>query len=573
MRLRPGVGRGEEILERGRLFAGGGRKRAARFGPPPPKEVRDAVPGDPKEPGADVLDLFGCPVGQDELVEDALEDVLYVPPVRNTGPEEVLELAGLGLNDLDEASFRGGCMWLMVSVFRAHGREDARRPRILWPKPATGPRRRIAPTMELDRRTSVGRRSAARDRSSTWGSEESREFLQERIRRFSGTVLLITAAFFVAGWAISVTWTPDQLVRGLQLAPLACFVVYLIMWLATRGKPLPGPVLHLVDGAGTVLACILEIAMSFVLPIELRPDLLAVIGVFGLLLYRAAIVPSEPRRTAWIGVLSAFLLPIITYVSYARAGVVSLPHPGAYSAYALLFGIVAVLLSTKISTVIYGLRADGSRGPRLGQYTLEEKIGEGGMGAVYGAQHALLRRPTAIKMLPPQRAGEMDIARFEREVQLTAQLTSPHTVSIYDYGRTPDGLFYYAMEFLEGIDLEELVRRDGPMPPGRVVHVLDRCARRSPRRTARASSTGTSSPPTSCCRARRPVRHRQGRRLRAGQEVTGADAGVTLENTVPGTPHYMAPESLGSADRIDARSDIYSLGATAYFLLTGRHGF
>jgi serine/threonine-protein kinase len=415
--------------------------------------------------------------------------------------------------------------------------------------------------------------------TSTWGSEESRDFLQERIRRFSGTVLVITAAFFLAGWAIAVVWSPEHLVRGMPLAPmhllnLGGIATYLVMWLATRGQPLPGPVLHMVDGGGVILACVLETFMCFQLPIALRPDLLGVVLLFGLLLYRAAIVPSDPRRTAWIGALAAAPLPVITYFAYSRAALPGLPQAGGYTIYAALFGLLAVLLSTKISGVIYGLRQTVREARRLGPYTLVEKIGEGGMGAVYRASHSLLRRPTAIKILPPQRAGEMDLARFEREVQMTSQLTSPHTVSVYDYGRTPDGLFYYAMEFLDGIDLEELVRRDGPMPPARVAHVLRQVCE-ALGEAHRAGLIHRDVKPANILLCERGGRFDVAKVVDFGlvKSVAGGEPGVTQENMAPGTPHYMAPEALRSPDRLDARSDVYSLGATAYFLLTGRPVF
>src|SRR5512143_2902450 len=302
--------------------------------------------------------------------------------------------------------------------------------------------------------------------ASPWGSEESRDFLQERLSRFSRIVFLVSFPLFLASWIVNLIWYPTVLRHGLPLGGgglfnLAWLCVLLAMWLATRGAPLPGTVLHAVDAGGAFLVSMAMIGMSFSLAaVVMRPDLLAVVAILGLLLYRAAIVPSEPSRTAWIGVACGAPLPFVTYSSFAKAArPPGLPPASAYMVWVSMFAVLIVLLSSKISSVIYGLRQTVREARRLGPYTLVSKIGEGGMGAVYRAQHALLRRPTAIKVLPPERAGEMDLARFEREVQMTSLLTSPHTVAIYDFGRTPDGLFYYAMEYLDGIDLQELVSR------------------------------------------------------------------------------------------------------------------
>jgi serine/threonine-protein kinase len=412
--------------------------------------------------------------------------------------------------------------------------------------------------------------------SSRWDSEESREFLAERIARFARVVFLISTTFFVAGWIIALLGMPSALDHGLPLSAthlfhLGSMAVLLVMWLATRGGALPSEVLRVVDAAGVFLAQVGLTGMCFTLPGVKSPDLHTALGLFATLLYRAAIVPSEPRRTAWIGSLAASPLPFVTYLFYARgSGVPAELPPWVHVAYATLFGVVAVLLSSTISRIIYGLRQTLLEARRLGPYTLVTKIGEGGMGAVYRAQHALLRRPTAIKILPPERAGEIDLARFEREVQMTSLLTSPHTVSVYDYGRTPDGLFYYAMEYLDGIDLEEIVRRDGPMPAGRVVSVL-RQACEALGEAHRVGLIHRDVKPANIILCERGGKPDVAKVLDFGlvKSVAGTESGVTRENTVPGTPQYMSPEALRSPEGIDARSDLYSLGATAYFLLTG----
>jgi serine/threonine-protein kinase len=229
------------------------------------------------------------------------------------------------------------------------------------------------------------------------------------------------------------------------------------------------------------------------------------------------------------------------------------------------------VLATLISNVTFHLRRSVARARRLGQYTLLEKIGEGGMGVVYRAEHEMLRRPTAIKLLPPQSAGERSLRRFEREAQLTARLTNPHTVSVYDYGRTPEGAFYYVMEYLDGVDLERLVREAGPLPPGRVVHIL----RQVCEALAEAHGAGLihrDIKPANILLSESGGISDFAKVLDFGlvKEVDESDrARLTHEDVVAGTPQYLAPETIQAGNTPDPRSDLYALGAVAYYLLTG----
>jgi serine/threonine-protein kinase len=228
-----------------------------------------------------------------------------------------------------------------------------------------------------------------------------------------------------------------------------------------------------------------------------------VLGGGLLFVLRAALVPSPPSRTLVLTfLLGVPFVAVPFFFAPASVGAPALrtadfPAVGAVT-YSVWWAIVAVG-ATVISHVVFGLRAEMRRARRLGQYTLEAKIGEGGMGVVYRARHGMMRRPTAIKLLRPDKAVASNLRRFEREVQLTARLTHPHTITIFDYGRTPDGVFYYAMELLDGLGLDELVETDGPQPPARVVHVLRQVLGALAEAHRMASSTATSSRGTSSC--------------------------------------------------------------------------
>jgi serine/threonine protein kinase len=214
---------------------------------------------------------------------------------------------------------------------------------------------------------------------------------------------------------------------------------------------------------------------------------------------------------------------------------------------------------------------------QLGQYALEEKIGEGGMGVVYRARHALLRRDTAVKLLMPDRADSLAIQRFEREVVLSCQLTHPNTIQVYDYGHTPDGIFYYAMEFLRGLNLHELIARYGPQPEGRVVHILAQVCDS----LNEAHSMGLvhrDIKPANVFLTNRGGVPDGVKVLDFGLVRQYGDANRELAQTVSGkglegTPWFMPPESIKDSSKSDPRSDIYSVAALGYYLLTGEFVF
>jgi len=247
----------------------------------------------------------------------------------------------------------------------------------------------------------------------------------------------------------------------------------------------------------------------------------------------------------------------------------------------LLLLAALVILLFSYSQVLWRRRVTEAelKARQLGQYRLTEKISEGGMGSVYKARHTLLRRETALKLLPPHKAEPYAIQRFEQEVQLTCTLAHPNTIQVFDYGHTPDGIFYYAMEFLDGLNLGDLVVRYGPQPEERVIHILRQVC----------GSLGEAHGLGLIHRDIKPANVFLTDRGGVPDNVKVLDFGLVRrfgpnasdanlpefvsEDGIVGTPNFIAPEAIQNPDQADVRSDLYSVGVLAYYLLTGEFIF
>jgi serine/threonine-protein kinase len=414
------------------------------------------------------------------------------------------------------------------------------------------------------------------------------ELRQFRLSRF-GLVLAVIALGFVAINFLLSLWLGRPSFNRNSLPLLVATVAFALLWMLLRGAPRSRQFVRGVELSTLFVGTAAFSAMALVVDMLANPDMLVRTLLTYMLLVYAVYVPSTARHTLVVaGLMTVPLLGSIFLAFSAWDPALhdppAAPWPKgevgdmAYPATLVtaFFWAIVVAMAASFSHTIYGLRKAVSDIRRLGQYTLEEKLGEGGMGVVYRASHAMLRRPTAIKLLLPERSGKDALARFEREVRRTAMLTHPNTVTVFDYGRTTEGVFYYAMELLEGATLQEIVEVDGPQPAERVIHLLEQAAGS----LAEAHDAGL------IHRDIKPgnilVVDRGGIAdlvkvvdfgLVKDVRSPSTEATITTTESITGTPLYMAPETITAPDTVDARADIYALGAVGYWLLTGTHVF
>src|SRR5262245_7514120 len=308
-------------------------------------------------------------------------------------------------------------------------------------------------------------------------------------------------------------------------------------------------------------------------------DIMRISWICLLILIFAMIAPSSPRRMFIASVVVASFDPLAYWIASLFGGRALAPayvFVISWPTYACAF--VAVVPARVLQRLGRRLR----EAQELGSYHLVERLGTGGMGEVWRAEHRLLARDAAIKLMKPEGLGARDedearlmLKRFEREAQATAALSSPHTIQVFDFGVTQDGTFYYVMELLAGRDLETLVREFGPLPPHRVLYLLRQVCHSLADAHARGLVHRDIKPANIyVCRMGLEydfakvldfglVKIKSGGRAGDGQTL------ATGEHSTPGTPAYMAPEVILGDTEVDRRADVYSLGCVAYFLLTG----
>ena len=315
------------------------------------------------------------------------------------------------------------------------------------------------------------------------------ELRQTRLSRFGRVLAFMTLGFVGITFALSIWFLHRPSFNRQSVPLLVASVAFAALWLLLRGAPRSPRFVRAVELSTLFVGTAAFSSMALVMDLTASPDMLVRTALTYMLLVYAVYVPSTARHTLVVAALMTVPLLGCIFVAFRawdpalydppaaiwpKGQVGDMAYPATFVSAALWAIVVAMAAS--FSQTIYGLRKAVSDIRRLGQYTLEEKLGEGGMGVVYRASHAMLRRPTAIKLLLPDRAGKDALTRFEREVRRTAMLTHPNTVTVFDYGRTTDGVFYYAMELLEGASLDEIVEVDGPQPEERVIHLLEQAA-------------------------------------------------------------------------------------------------
>src|SRR5918995_1269822 len=331
-----------------------------------------------------------------------------------------------------------------------------------------------------------------------------------------------------------------------------------------------------VGSGDLVLQCLLVSILSQWAPVPISPR---VSWVCIPILFYPAIVPNTPRKTLVTSLLAASTEPLALGLTYLRG--VELHVNTFYLLWDFLPTYICAFLVVIPVKIIHGLGQQVRRARELGSYRLEEQLGKGGMGEVFRATHQMLARPAAVKLIRSEiigsstpSAARVIVERFRREAEAAASLRSPHTIGLYDFGVSQDGTFFLVMELLDGLDLETLVERFGPLPPERAVHLLRQACESLAEAHARGLVHRDIKPSNIfTCRMGLDVDFVKVLDFGLVKEVGEASREVTLltaPDATTGTPAYIAPEVIRGDGVADHRVDLYTLGCVGYWLLTGR---
>jgi eukaryotic-like serine/threonine-protein kinase len=383
----------------------------------------------------------------------------------------------------------------------------------------------------------------------------------------------ILATVVALGVASYLTWLPQacfnrlRLLEGIVFGAAAGFFAY--MQFINGVNDFTNGRVEMASAGGDASGGSSVITASFISKTVL--PWIVLIQVYGIF------IPNTWRRAALVTVLMALAPSAVSLLIATQCECVQSDLTGGGLALVMLWMVVPTAASIYGSHRVQALDDEVREAKNLGAYSLRRRLGAGGMGEVYLAEHRLLKRPAAIKLIKATQAGDPQaVARFESEVRTTAQLTHPNTVEIYDFGVTDDGTFFYVMEYLPGLDLQDLVDCYGPLEPSRAIYLL----RQVCGALAEAHSRGVvhrDIKPGNIFSAQRGGLYDVAKLLDFGLVRNASlppDAvRLTQQGSVVGSPLYTSPENVIGDGSPDRRSDVYSLGATAYFLLTGRPPF
>jgi eukaryotic-like serine/threonine-protein kinase len=409
------------------------------------------------------------------------------------------------------------------------------------------------------------------------------DLLQEAAHRL-GVVCLVSAGLWLANWVVVhfiIIPMPHTLAQHDKWAPVfdrvggAAFVVSLaLFWYTRHSQRSPRFLLDLALGYEVFIALTIGI-LDYAVAYPMGVSWIAII-----ILLFPPVIPSTPRKTLIAALLAASMDPVGALI-WKTLGTEVVPMREAFIL--AIPNYLCAVIAPLISHIITRLGREVRRAREMGSYVLGGLIGSGGMGEVWQATHRFLVRPAAIKLIKPKVLGAMAqqqravlVERFRREARAAANLRSPHTIQLYDFGVASDGTFYYVMELLNGMDLQTMVSTHGPLPASRTIYLLQQACES----LAEAHERGL---------VHRDIKPANIQVCRMGQyfdyvkvldfglvktqgSAAELDLGLTAPNTVTGTPAYLSPES-ALGDPVDQRTDIYALGCVAYWMLTGRYVF